>query len=282
MLFNLRGKEIMSKQANKTVIGAFVVAAVALAVAGVLILGSGKFLSKMEQYVMYFEGSVKGLNIGSAVMFRGVKIGSVTDIVLRADPNDLTVEIPVFIELDPERFEQVGEARSKRRTEEEMKILIERGLRAQLQMKSMVTGQLMIELDFHPEKPARLVGTDTRYAEIPTIRTGLQQLSQTIQSLPIHDMVNKLTSALKGIEQAVNSPEVGKGLKNLNETMEDIQRLAEGLDRTIAENAELPYHFTKATEEVSAAARSVRVLADYLEQHPDALLRGKGLPGGSK
>lgn len=272
----------MSKQANKTVIGAFVIGAVALALTGVLVFGSGKFLSKMEHFVMYFEGSVKGLNIGSAVMFRGVKIGSVTDIVLHTDPNDLTVEIPVFIEVDPERFEQVGEARSKRRTEEEIKILIEHGLRGQLQMQSMVTGQLMIELDFHPEKPARLVGTDTRYAEIPTIRTGLQQLSQTIQNLPIHDMVNNLTSALKGIERAVNSPEIGKGMKNMNETLQDIQRLAESLDRSIAENSALPYQLTKAMEEVSGAARSVRVLADYLEQHPDALLRGKGLPGGSK
>jgi paraquat-inducible protein B len=231
---------------------------------------------------MYFEGSVKGLDIGSAVMFRGVKIGSVTDIVLRADPNDLTVEIPVFIEVDPERFEQVGEARSKRRTEEEMEILIERGLRAQLQMKSMVTGQLMIDLDFHPGKPARFIRRDTKYPEIPTIKTGLQELTRTIQSLPLEEIVTNLTSALKGIERAVNSPEIGAGMKNVNETLQDIQRLVESLDRSIAENAELPYHFTKAMEEVSGAARSVRVLADYLEQHPDALLRGKGLPGGSK
>jgi len=273
------GKEIMSKQANKTVIGAFVVGAVALAVTGVLIFGSGKFLSKMEPYVMYFDGSVKGLNIGSAVMFRGVKIGSVTDIALRADPNDLTVKIPVFIEVDPERFERVGEKR-RRRAQEQIRILIARGLRAQLQMQSMVTGQLMIDLDFHPDKPAKLVGADTKYPELPTIKTGLQRLSQTIQSLPIHDMVNNLTSAIKGIERAVNSPEIGEGMKNINETLQDIQRLAESLDRSIAENSELPYQLTKAMEEVSTAARSVRVLADYLEQHPDALLRGKAGPGG--
>jgi len=269
----------MSKQANKTLIGAFVVGAVALAVAGVLIFGSGKFLSKLDPYVMCFEGSVKGLNIGSAVMFRGVKIGSVTDIVLRADPDDLTVEIPVFIEVDPERFERFGEKR-RRHTQEQIKILIERGLRAQLQMQSMVTGQLMVELDFHPETPARLVGAATKYPEIPTIQTGLQQLTQTIERLPLEEMVNNLTSAIAGIERAVNSPEVGKGMKNINETLVDIQNLMEELDRSLAENAELPYRFTKAMEEVSAAARSVRVLADYLEQHPDALLRGKGLPGG--
>ncbi len=274
----------MSKQANKTVIGAFVVGAVALAVTGVLIFGSGKFLSKLNPYVMYFEGSVKGLNIGSAVMFRGVKIGTVTDIVLRADPEHMTVEIPVFIEIDPERFQKIRQGRRKRDAAETLKLLVDRGLRAQLQMQSMVTGQLMIELDYHPDKPAKLVGADTRYPEVPTIPSSMQQLTQTIESLPLGEMVTNLTLALQGLERAVNSPEVGKGMKNINETLEDIQRLVEGLDRSVAENTELPYHFTKAMEEVSAAARSVRVLADYLEQHPDALLRGKGIPvpGGSK
>jgi len=270
----------MSKQANKTVIGAFVVGAVALAVSGVLVFGSGKFLSKLDPYVMYFEGSVKGLSIGSSVMFRGVKIGSVTDIVLRTDPDTLAVEIPVFIEVEPERFQKTQERKGKRKAGEALKILVERGLRAQLQMQSMVTGQLMIELDFHPDQPARLIGTGTKVPEIPTIKTGLQELTKTIERLPLQEIVTNSTAAIEGIEQAVNSPEVGKGMKNINETLEDLQRLVEGLDRSVAENSELPYHFTKAMEEVSAAARSVRVLADYLEQHPDALLRGKGGPGG--
>jgi paraquat-inducible protein B len=272
----------MSKQGNKTVIGAFVVGAVALAVAGVLAFGSGKFLSETNRYVMYFDGSVKGLNMGSPVMFRGVKIGGVTDIVLRANAEESTVEIPVFIEIERNRFQRIGKKGRKGDIHEETEELVKRGLRAQLQMQSIVTGQLMIELDFHPDKEARLIGSDTKYPEIPTIKTGLQELTQTIQSLPLEEIVNNLTSALEGIEQAVNSPEVTKGLKNVNETMEDIQRLVEGLDKARAENAELPYYFTKAMEELSAAARSVRVLADYLEQHPDALLRGKGLPGGSK
>jgi len=256
----------MSKKASKTLIGGFVVGAVVLAVTGVLVFGSGKFLSKTEHYVMYFEGSVKGLNIGSPVMFRGVKIGTVTDIVLRSNAEESTIEIPVFIEIEPDRFQRVGKKRRKLGIHEDTKYLVEAGLRAQLQMQSMVTGQLMIQLDFHPDRPARLIGSDIKYAEIPTIKTGLQALTKTLENLPIEEMMNKM----------------GKGMENVNETLEDIQRLVENLDRTLAENAELPYYFTKAMEELSAAARSVRVLADYLEQHPDALLRGKGLPGGSK
>jgi paraquat-inducible protein B len=271
----------MSKQGNKAVIGAFVVGAVVLAVTGVLVFGSGKFFSETNQYVMYFDGSVKGLNIGSPVMFRGVKIGAVTNIVLRSNPEEATIEIPVFVEIERNRFQRVGKKPGKRNVHEEAEELVELGLRAQLQMKSMVTGQLMVELDFHPDKPAKLVGSDRKYPEIPTIKTGLQQFTQTLQDLPIEEMVNNLTSALEGIERAVNSPEVATGMNNINESLEDIQRLAKSLDRTVVENAELPYYFTKAMEEVSAAARSVRVLADYLEQNPDALIRGKGLPGGS-
>ena len=270
----------MTKQANKTLIGIFVVGAVALVVAGVMIFGSGKFFAERHRLVMYFDGSVSGLNVGAPVVFRGVKIGTVTDIVLRADPADMSIQIPVFIEIEPNRFERIGKARDKRNLEEAVQLLINRGLRARLDVQSLVTGQLLIELDFHPDKPVRLVGMDTEYLEIPTIPSSWDELADTFQKLPLTELVGKLTSAIEGIERTVNSPEVGKGLKNLNETMEDIQKLVENLDSSVAENSDLPYHLTKALAEVSAAARSVRVLADYLEQHPDALLRGKAGSGG--
>ena len=95
----------MAKQVNKTVIGAFVVGALALVVAGVLIFGSGKFLTKKFPFVMYFEGSAKGLSVGAPVVFRGVEVGSVSSIVIRANPKDLSVQIPVVVEVEPEKFE---------------------------------------------------------------------------------------------------------------------------------------------------------------------------------
>ena len=98
----------MSKQANKTVIGVFVVVAIALVVLAVLILGSGKFFKQTLKAVCYFEGSVGGLNIGAPVVFRGVKIGSVTDVILRVDSTKLIFTIPVYIEIEPDRFKVIG------------------------------------------------------------------------------------------------------------------------------------------------------------------------------
>lgn len=98
----------MSKAANKTMIGAFVLGAVALAVIAVLIFGSGKFFTTKQYYELYFQGSVQGLDLGSPVMFRGVKIGSVTDVSLQFNPKELTLYIPVTIEIEPDRAKRLG------------------------------------------------------------------------------------------------------------------------------------------------------------------------------
>ena len=102
----------MSKPVNKTVIGIFVVVAIALVVAAILILGSGKFFKHNPTFVMYFQGSVKGLSVGSPVVFRGVKVGTVTDIKMLFNPKDLSVMIPVYVELE-EGSPRDGEGQSK-------------------------------------------------------------------------------------------------------------------------------------------------------------------------
>src|SRR4030067_1266217 len=118
---------IMGKEANKTLIGVFVVGAIALIVAAVLIFGGGKFFRKTYKVVMFFEGSIKGLNIGSPLMFHGVKIGSVTDINLILNAKDLSLQTPVIVELDPQRWTLVGGEKSG--DVRGIKDLINRGLR---------------------------------------------------------------------------------------------------------------------------------------------------------
>jgi len=98
----------MSKPANKTVIGIFVVGAIALAVIAIVVLGSGKFFKQTLRAVCYFEGSVGGLNIGAPVVFKGVKIGSVADVILHFDRKDLIFTIPVYIEIDPSKMVATG------------------------------------------------------------------------------------------------------------------------------------------------------------------------------
>jgi len=223
----------MSKQANKKAVGAFVLVALALGVAAIIIFGSGKFFAKKSEYVAYFQGSVKGLSVGAPVVFRGVKIGQVTKIMIYADEREQTFEIPVFMEIDPESFkalEPVAESR-----EQFLQALIKKGLRAQLQMQSLVTGQLMINIDFYPNSPARIIdGQNMKIPkdviEIPTIETPLQKIEKTLQELPISEIVTSISASLQGIERIVTSGDVTKSLDNLKQSMDDIRSLAQHLN----------------------------------------------------
>jgi paraquat-inducible protein B len=134
----------MSKQANKTLIGAFVVGAIALVVAGIIIFGSGDFFAERPKFVMFFEGSVNGLNVGAPVTFRGVKIGTVTEVNLYFNPQDMSLKIPVYVEFDPKSMVLEKGSWQKSERYEYIKQFIDRGLRAKLQLQSMVTGLLMI------------------------------------------------------------------------------------------------------------------------------------------
>jgi paraquat-inducible protein B len=188
----------MSKPASKALIGGFVVGAIGLVIAGVLIFGSAKFLQETFKFVMYFEGSVKNLNVGSPVVFRGVKIGTVTDILLRYDPEDMSIKIPVIIEIEPDRVEVIGGIPREPDPELTISELVERGLRAMLQMQSFVTGQLMVELDFHPDKPIKLVGGDTGYPEIPTIPSPPQRAIQEDRGSSHRGDLQEIVSGRRG------------------------------------------------------------------------------------
>jgi len=335
-------------------IGGFVLGAVALVVATVLIFGSGRFLTEKLTYVMHFEGSVKGLNIGAPVLFRGVKVGTVKDIRIEAQSDLASILIPVLIDLEPKRFERYRRIHDPA---ENLERLIKAGLRARLELQSVVLGQLMVELDFHPDTPVKLVGDESGYPEIPTIQSGMQELARTIEKLPIDQLASKLTSAIAGIERAVNSPDVTESISNLNQTLKDIQKLvrnvdsrieplaaslegtikdygklardvdekvepiATGVDNVLKDTRQLVrnidgqvtpllasikstakladaalvqadqtlstlegvagkdspvvFQLTNTMKELSAAARSIRNWASYLERHPEALLRGK-------
>jgi paraquat-inducible protein B len=219
----------MSKPANKTLIGGFVVGALALVVIAIVVLGSGKLFSDRQKGVLYFDGSVKGLNVGSPVMFRGVKIGSVTGISFRFDPATLRTQIPVFIEFEKERIDRTSPMVDPVKT---MKALISKGFRAQLETQSFVTGQLMISTDFYPDKPAKFAG-DGSLPEIPTIPSSLEQLTKSIEKLPLEELANKLTSAVGGMDRLVNAPEIKQSLTTLAEGLKDVQKLIRNADAQV-------------------------------------------------
>jgi paraquat-inducible protein B len=327
----------MSKQASKTLIGTFVLGALVLAFAGVIIFGSGKFLRKVNKDVMFFEGSVKGLQIGAPVMFRGVEIGHVTDIVLEINATNLRAFIPVYTEIYPQKIVPIEGARNY--DQRYLQALIQKGLRAQLQLQSFVTGQLTINLDFYPNTPIRLVGLEKNYAEIPTIPSGMEQLTKIIEELPLKEIADRLNESLAGINRLVNSPDLQASMGSLNQllkntdslvnnlntqvgplasdirgtsgaahaafaqaektlrfdegrpgeiasaiketltaaqaTLKATNRAVENINGIAVQNANLGREISSALEQISELSRSIRVLADYLERHPEAVLRGK-------
>ena len=223
----------MSKQANKTAIGVFVVGAVVLAVAAIIVFGSGKFFVKRELFVAYFPGSVKGLRVGAPVVFRGVKIGEVTQIRLYSNRKDMTIEIPVIFKVDPDNFHNIGP--QVETNEQNMDGLIKMGLRAQMEMQSFVTGQQMINIDFYPDTPVRLLGEqgidlggDIR--EVPTIQTFQQEIGKTLEEVPIGELVESLKNSMKGIEGFVTSEEFGKSLHYFKQTLKEARDLVSHVD----------------------------------------------------
>ncbi len=331
----------MGKKANPAVIGGFVLGAAALLVVGVLVFGSGKFWKTTRPWVSYFPGSVKGLQVGAPVTFRGVKIGQVTNIkaVLNVREEPLTILTPVYWEFETDTVETVGISRAELNKMQAAgrpvsQLLIKRGLRAQLQLQSFVTGQKFIQLDFHPDSPIRLVGVDTDVSEYPTVESGIEKLTASIQELPLREIGDAALRLLQDVDQLVNSPEVKAVLRSANETLKtydkvgrdinehvlpptsklikDINtqiipqtsKLVRDLDSQVtpaardtlkeaeatlatyrgllAEGSPVRYELVKLLSEGAAAARSLRVLADYLERHPEALLAGKGGRGGRR
>jgi len=220
----------MSKQANKTLIGVFVVAAIVMLVAAVFILGSGKFFKEKHEYVAYFDGSVKGLRIGAPVVFRGVRIGEVQDIALHYYHQELTFKIPVFIILYPDKVIGMGLELNLQEELNSWKKLLDDGLRATLETQSIVTGQLLIGLDFHKDAPLNLNGLEELklgpdVLEIPTIKSALQLLGKKFEELPFDKIAADLQSSLRGINEFVNSPEFGKSLHYFKQTMREARNL---------------------------------------------------------
>jgi paraquat-inducible protein B len=317
----------VSARANPTVIGAFLLGAIALIVTGLMVFGGGRFFTKTVTYVAYFPETVSGLNDGAPVNFRGVKVGTVRRIEVQLDAQNLSVTVPAYLQLQRRRIREIGGTIPKGDLIPE---LIKRGLRAQLQLQSLVTGQLSVQLDILPERPARFVGAVGEFPEMPTIPSTLHEFTETMESLSIQDLVNdarhvlaglkvlvnspKLSGILSGVDRLVNSGELLGFVTHANEAIDDVQVLIsnvdgrvgnlsssaeltlakvnetlEGIQNTLdaarqslsiaAEGSPMRYELQKMLGELTAAARSIRLLAEYLERNPDALVRGK--PGGS-
>jgi len=284
----------MARQPKNTRIGAFVVGAVALAALGITVFGSGKFFQKRLTFVMYFSGSITGLTVGSPVEFRGVRIGSVTKIAAVLDPKTLNVAIPVYIEIDPKSWIVSGHDDSWGLvpTQEVHEPLLEKGLKAQLEIQSFITRQLYVYMDFFPEQPTHLLGLDPQYPEIPTIPSLQEQIVRTLQKLP-----EKIITVADGIERLVNSPAAQDSMRDLDQLirviiteikplMASVTSTSNSARRTFVQaektlslkegpSAEMAASFTDAMKRAGAALDQMR---STLDSYQKVAVRSEELP----
>jgi len=262
----------MKKQAKFTVVGTFVVGAAMLLVVSVLFFGSGRYFRDTVGFVMFFKGTVSGLTVGSPVEFRGVKVGTVSEIMVRYNAKDKSIQIPVFIEIDPSSIEETDGATDTNRV---VMDLIKHGMKATLRLQSLLTGQLAIVLDFYPDKPMNIVGLVPEFLEIPTIPSGFDNFREMLQTLPFDEFAENLLSSVEGFDELINSPEIIEAVYNLNLTLQDTQETMEMLKIMFKQSAPLRHDISEALDEVTGAAKAFRILMDYIEQHPESLIRGK-------
>lgn len=259
----------MAKQANRKMIGGFVVLAVGILAASVVIFGSGDLFKEKREYVMYFEGSVKGLSVGSPVLFSGVQVGVVKRIVIRSYMKEKKSYIPVFVEVYPENFQLVGDRADikewQKNWKENLTVLIKNGLRAQLVTQSMITGQLAIEVGMHPDAPIVLKNLDEDYPEIPTIPSTIARLFKELEKIDLGKINERLQSILSGLDRLVNNPQLTESMTELQGLLQDTRQVVENLNGRIGPLTDnLNGTMTDARKLLNNADGELKSLADNL------------------
>jgi len=339
----------MSKSISPTAIGGFTIGAVLLLISGLFLFGGESlFNPEKQRYVVFFESSLNGLEIGAPVKMQGVKVGQVTDIALQFDKKRDKLFKPVVIEIEPKRISGSGAsplpvAENEDDRKAQLDKLVALGFRARLELQSFLTGLLYVDLDVYPNKPALFAGLNYQnLMEIPGIPTTADELRNTaeevvekLKTLPLDQIVRDFAESLHEIRSLLASEDLKKTQVSLANTLQQVETTLAILNRNLEPllrdshativNSE---HLVKDTQAVIAqlhaglpqilvsadttlaaataalnqaesslqsmgnavgpdsslnatmnalkqAARAIRDLSDYLQQHPEALLTGK-------
>ena len=322
----------MSQKASLSAIGLFVIIGLALVVITALYFGGTKVFRQKDKSVAFFPGSVTGIRVGSAVEFRGVKVGEVTDIKILYNPKERRIDVAVFYDVWNDRITTIEEFKTV--TVEELsddELVNVLGLRARLDLKSFVTGQQVIALEFMPDTPIKLSGyaVGGQYEgvfEVPTVESRFEELGRKLMDLDLSALAERATATLAAIEQLVSNPELiaavqdirlgiqdarallksarvtveevrpaatraltqaDAALKSAETAIEEIRPVAvrtlEQTDATLEtaqalmdKDSSTRNDLERALQEVANAAEAIRNLAEYINQNPDAFLRGRG------
>jgi paraquat-inducible protein B len=261
----------------------------------------------------YFQGSVSGLGPGSPVTFQGLRIGQVTDVNLEYDPKADSIRAPVRFEVEPERIGDIHAAEA-RGPVANARMLVQRGLRAQLQSSNLLTGQMQVALIMVPDAKPAEIELDGDVMIVPTvpgqfagITDSVNALLTKVNEMPFEQIGVNLNDTLRGFNDLANSRDLKEALASLQGTLADTQQLLKRLDAGLApalrqlpalaaslqgtltqankllvsadtgygNNSKFSRDLERLMLQLNEMARSFRALADLLSRHPEALIRGR-------
>jgi paraquat-inducible protein B len=262
-----------------------------------------------RRFVLYFNESVRGLSVGAPVTLFGLPVGEVTDVGLTADPTTLRFRPRVLITFFPERLINQLSAQQKGSTEKTLTemspadrtrmlrhIVEDQGLRAQLQIGSFLTGELYVAFQYFPKAPKVKLDWSKEPQELPVISGGLASLEAKLDSIltkvdkmPIDAIGVEVKNAIASLDQTLKDadglvgrvdaqwvPEGTQTLQQMRQALGNADRVLKDTDATLfGSNAPAPQDLRDTLQEVTRAARAVRIFIDYLERHPEILIRGK-------
>ena len=254
-------------------------------------------------FVLYFEGSVSGLEPGAPVELDGMKLGEVTDVHLETDPIKLTIRIPVTISLEPQRWTIKGEPPATPAiANQRMAKWVEHGLRGQLQSGNLLTGQMIVALQVFPDAPKAALTYEDNIPVIPTVPSDIQVLSDKLNAFlnkldkaPVAELVADLRDTVQQADRLLASASVKQGVEGLREvkplleslkstseaarvTLEHAGTTMQSAGAVVGPDSALRYDLARLLKELTTTARSLRTLADFLEKNPNALIVGKPAP----
>jgi paraquat-inducible protein B len=205
--------------ARPAVVGGFVLGALLLGVVATLVFGGTRWFSHREQVMAVFTDSLSGLGAGSPVTFRGVTIGRVEAIRVRVNAPTIAPVIQVYLALEPDKISWTnGQPTSPRA---DLESAVAEGLRAQLRSQSLITGELSVDLDFHPNAPPVTIEASAGPLQIPTIASDLQQFKDQVRDMKLPEIAAATRQTLASVQQLVNTiePQIGPLSSSLQTTL---------------------------------------------------------------
>lgn len=242
---------------------------------------SAGYLTKIP-IVSYFETSISGLTRGAPVNILGIQVGDVTDVKLVGDPNAGSAKVRVAMELQPERVMQAAQLAKISRPDQALQNMVNRGLRVQLETTSYVTGQKDISLAYVPGAGSAEITHEGDALVLPSqaggldnIVTSLSDISGKLSKVPFDKLGDNLNKLLVTANGTLGSAQVKQTLSSLSDTLKNASATLNSVNQSYGDDSDFQRNLEQLMNQANDAVRSIKLLSDYLDRHPEALLLGR-------